>query len=101
MRCCLNQESRVLRTLASCESTLRRLMQNLTRPWRYKKLFKLFNRFWYKSAYTKNGIRRKVRHRLILKSDQSMGEALTVAAMVQTADGLFLKHRLCLAYPWA
>ncbi len=66
-----------------------------------KKLFKLFNRFWYKSAYTKNGIRRKVRHRLILKSDQSMGEALTVAAMVQTADGLFLKHRLCLAYPWA
>ena len=26
---------------------MRRLMQNLTRLWRYKKLFKLFNRFWY------------------------------------------------------
>ena len=31
----------MLRTLASCECTLRRLMQNLTRRWRYKKLFKL------------------------------------------------------------
>ena len=26
---------------------MRRLMQNLTRLWRYKKLFKLFNRFYY------------------------------------------------------
>ncbi len=40
-----HQESHVLRTLASCEGTMRRLMQNLTRLWRYKKLFKLFNRF--------------------------------------------------------
>ena len=40
-----NQESHVLRTLASCERTMRRLMQNLTRLWRYKKLSKLFNRF--------------------------------------------------------
>ena len=30
---------------------MRRLMQNLTRRWRYKKLFKLFNRFQYKSRY--------------------------------------------------
>ena len=37
----------MLRTLASCECTLRRLMQNLTRLRRYKKLEKLFNRFWY------------------------------------------------------
>ena len=40
-----HQESHVLRTLASCEGTMRRLMQNLMRLWRYKKLFKLFNRF--------------------------------------------------------
>ena len=36
----------MLRTRASCERTLRRLMQNLTRRWRYKKLFKLFHRFY-------------------------------------------------------
>ena len=40
-----HQESHVLRALASCEGTMRRLMQNLTRLWRCKKLFKLFHSF--------------------------------------------------------
>ena len=30
---------------------LRRLVQNLTRRWRYKKLFKLFNRFQYEKFH--------------------------------------------------
>ena len=60
----VHQESHVLRTLALCERTMRRLMQNLTRLWRYEKLFKLFNRFYYqyrRNRRIRSSARRSVR----------------------------------------
>ena len=51
-----NQESRALCARTACENTLWRLIQNLTHLRCYKKLFKLFNRFWYEIQLVKKGL---------------------------------------------
>ena len=80
-----NQEYRVLRTLAPCKSTLRRLMQFLTHLRCYKKLFKLFNKNYY---HEKGGTAMK-KPRSATKILLCLGLSLIAAVIISAALGRY------------